>query len=122
MKEESSSLSHHHHHLISFNSFNRRSMPPKGFVTVRVGMEGEEKKRFVVPVDHFKHPMFMAMLAEAEKEFGFEQKGAIVIPCPVDQFKQIEAIIDREIAEASGERHHHGPHHHVPYFVGCFGA
>lgn len=101
-------------------------MPPKGFVTVRVGLEGEEKERFVVPVEHFKHPLFMAMLEEAEKEFGFEQRGAIVIPCPVDHFNQMEAIIDQEIAEAAGERHrhHHGSHHHhhVPHIVGCFRA
>jgi SAUR family protein len=113
MKEDS------HHNLFSFN---RRSMPPKGFITVRVGLEGEEKERFVVPVEHFKHHLFMAMLDEAEKEFGFEQQGAIVIPCSVDHFNQVEAIIDREIAEASGVKHHHGSHHHVPHIVGCFHA
>ncbi|KAJ4774461.1 SAUR-like auxin-responsive protein family [Rhynchospora pubera] len=113
MKEESL------HHLFSFN---RRSMPPKGFVTVRVGLEEEEKERFVVPVEHFRHPLFMEMLEEAEKEFGFEQKGAIVIPCRVDRFNQVEAIIDREFAGAAGERHHHGSHHHVPHFAGCFRA
>lgn len=114
MKEES------HHPLFSFS---RRSMPPKGFVTIRVGLEGEEKERFVVPVEHFKHPLFVEMLDEAEKVFGFEQKGAIVIPCRVDHFNQVEAIIDREIAEAAGMRHHHGPHnHHAPHFAGCFRA
>ncbi|KAJ3682172.1 hypothetical protein LUZ60_014745 [Juncus effusus] len=118
MKEET----HHHqnhHHLISLWSFRNRSMPPKGFVTVRVGLEGEEKERFVVPVEHFKHPLFLAMLEEAEKEFGFEQKGPIVIPCCADYFKQVEGIIDRE----EGQRHHHhGPLLHVPHFVGCFRA
>ncbi|KAG8074625.1 hypothetical protein GUJ93_ZPchr0006g42453 [Zizania palustris] len=79
-------------------------MPPKGCMAVRVvgpggGAEGE---RFVVPVGYLKHPLFVGLLKEAEEEFGFEQKGAITIPCGVDHFRRVQGIIHHQ------KNSHHG--------------
>ncbi|KAL5225259.1 hypothetical protein ABZP36_011898 [Zizania latifolia] len=105
------------------------SMPPKGCMAVRVvgpggGAEGE---KFVVPVGYLKHPLFVGLLKEAEEEYGFEQKGAITIPCGVDHFRRVQGIINHQ-------KHHHGSgagllsggghgssgHHH--YIAACFRA
>ncbi|XP_022147445.1 auxin-responsive protein SAUR32-like [Momordica charantia] len=83
---------------------------PKGCLAVKVGHQGEEQQRFVVPVMYFNHPRFMQLLKEAEEEYGFDQKGTITIPCHVEQFRHVQCMIDRE---NSFRRHHH---HHV----GCF--
>ncbi|XP_010907929.1 auxin-responsive protein SAUR32-like [Elaeis guineensis] len=91
------------------------TMPPKGWVGIRVGQEGEEQHRFEVPVEYLKHPLFVGLLHQAEEEFGFEQNGAITIPCGVDHFRHVQDIIDRDSAAA----HHHGHH---PHLAGCFGA
>ncbi|GJM91206.1 hypothetical protein PR202_ga07560 [Eleusine coracana subsp. coracana] len=113
-------------------------MVPKGCVTVRVGAEGEEQRRFAVPLGHLKHPLFGALLEEAEREYGFRHQGAIAIPCRVDRFVQVESLIDQDLhgrpcahhhfvdldghGGATGTPHHHHHHIHLPRFVGCFRA
>lgn len=111
---------------------------PKGCVTVRVGAEGEEQRRFAVPLGHLKHPLFGALLEEAEREYGFRHQGAIAIPCRVDRFVHVENLIDRDLGDhhhlldldnncaasistAGGHGHSHS-HIHLPRFVGCFRA
>ncbi|KAM0914096.1 hypothetical protein ACQ4PT_011785 [Festuca glaucescens] len=111
------------------------TVAPKGCVTVRVGAEGEEQRRFAVPLDHLKHPLFGALLEEAEREYGFRHQGAIAIPCRVDRFVQVEQLIDRDLgdhhhlvdldncgAAVTGGHNHSHSHIHLPRFVGCFRA
>lgn len=82
---------------------------PKGCLAIKVGHEEEQQQRFVVPVNYFNHPLFIQLLKEAEEEYGFDQKGTITIPCHVEEFRNVQGMIDREKS-----LHHH--HHHV----GCF--
>ncbi|KAK7285749.1 hypothetical protein RJT34_20530 [Clitoria ternatea] len=82
---------------------------PKGWLAIKVG-QGSEQERIRVPVNYLNHPLFAQLLKQAEEEFGFAQKGTIIIPCQIAQFKNVQHLIHRE-------RHHH--HHHL---VGCFGA
>nr|CAD1821454.1 unnamed protein product [Ananas comosus var. bracteatus] len=103
------------------------AVPPKGWVAIRVlGGEGEEPQRFVVPVAHLNHPLFAGLLREAEEEFGFDQKGAIAIPCPVARFRRVHSLIHRDCAAAANAaataflHHHH--HHHNFHLSGCFRA
>lgn len=108
-------------HLLSFNrhfphilqhtqQHNRKEVRdiPKGCLAILVG-QGEEQQRFVVPVMYLNHPLFMQLLKEAEDEYGFDQKGTINIPCHVEEFRNVQGMIDRE-------KSHHHHHHHV----GCF--
>ncbi|KAJ0103115.1 hypothetical protein Patl1_05277 [Pistacia atlantica] len=78
---------------------------PKGCLAVKVGHEGEEQHKFVIPVMYINHPLFMELLKEAEEEFGFDQKGPITIPCHVEEFRNVQGIIDN----------HYSIHH-----IGCF--
>ncbi|KQK17530.1 auxin-responsive protein SAUR32 [Brachypodium distachyon] len=77
-------------------------MPPKGCMAVRVVGPGEEEERFVVPVGYLKHPLFVALLKAAEEEYGFEQQGAITIPCGVDNFRRAQRIISSHLGGGSG--------------------
>ncbi|KAG1360624.1 auxin-responsive protein SAUR32 [Cocos nucifera] len=95
-------------------------VPTKGCMTIKVGQEGEEKQRFVVPVMYLNHPLFMGLLKVAEEEYGFEQQGAITIPCHVEHFRYVQGIIDRDNAAGSGGHHHHNGHHF--HLAGCFKA
>jgi SAUR family protein len=88
----------------------------------------EEEERFVVPVGYLKHPLFVALLKAAEEEYGFEQKGAITIPCGVDHFRRVQGIIHHQKHNVSGggggaghHGHHHNNHHHF-HIAGCFRA
>ncbi|CAK9167036.1 unnamed protein product [Ilex paraguariensis] len=82
---------------------------PKGCLAIKVGLQGEEQQRVVVPVIYFNHPLFMQLLREAEEEFGFDQKGTITIPCHVKYFRYVQGVIDKEY-------HHYHQHRRV----GCF--
>ncbi|KAE9615345.1 hypothetical protein Lal_00048362 [Lupinus albus] len=91
-------LHHQHHHN------EGKKQVPKGCMAIKVGKE--EQHRFVVPVVYFNHPLFMQLLKVTEEEYGFDQKGTITIPCHVEEFRNVQGLIDSEIS-----------HHHVR----CFG-
>ncbi|KAK6918192.1 Small auxin-up RNA [Dillenia turbinata] len=84
---------------------------PKGCLAIKVG-QGEEQQRFIIPVMYFNHPLFMQLLKGAEEEYGFEQKGTIIIPCHVEEFRYVQGLIDRELSL------HHQNHH--LHHIGCF--
>lgn len=75
-----------------------------------VGHEDDEEglHRFVVPLVFLSHPLFLDLLKEAEKEYGFKHDGPITIPCGVDEFKHVQEVIDEE----THRRHSHGGHGH----------
>ncbi|KAM0934416.1 putative small auxin-up RNA [Dioscorea sansibarensis] len=115
-------LNHHHrHHLMGFHMMisntkksSTSSPPPKGCMVVRVGSSTEEQERYIVKVEYLNHPLFAGLLKEAEDVFGFEHKGAITIPCCLDEFLHVIHIIDRELM---ANDHHH--HYHL-HLAGCF--
>ncbi|KAK7404778.1 hypothetical protein VNO78_05736 [Psophocarpus tetragonolobus] len=51
----------------------------------------EEPKRFVVPLNCLNDPAFLSLLEKAAQEFGFEQHGALTIPCRPCQLEMILA-------------------------------
>lgn len=57
---------------------------PKGYLAVYVG---PELRRFIVPTSYLSHSLFKVLLEKAEEEFGFDQSGALTIPCEVETFK-----------------------------------
>uniref|UniRef100_A0A7N0SXQ6 Small auxin up regulated protein n=1 Tax=Kalanchoe fedtschenkoi TaxID=63787 RepID=A0A7N0SXQ6_KALFE len=92
-------LRHHDHRDKKFGEGHKDV--PKGCLAVRVG-RGEEEQRFVIPVMYLNHPLFKELLKEAEEEYGFHQKGLITIPCPVEEFRTVNAMIDQD-----NSSHHH---------------
>ncbi|KAF3795248.1 Auxin-responsive protein [Nymphaea thermarum] len=69
---------------------------PKGHLVVYVGEEGDQQRRFVVPVIYFNHPLFGQLLKESVEEYGFSQPGGITIPCHVSYFKSVQERIAGE--------------------------
>ncbi|KAL5805238.1 hypothetical protein ACOSQ3_032038 [Xanthoceras sorbifolium] len=112
---------HHHHHHLNFHLHiphfhfphdhdhdgDQLRDVPKGCLAIMVGHEGEEQKKFVIPVIYINHPLFMQLLKKAEEEYGFDQQGPITLPCHVEDFRTVQDIIDRD----KSIHHHH--HHHV---------
>ncbi|KAK2654976.1 hypothetical protein Ddye_008028 [Dipteronia dyeriana] len=60
----------------------------KGHFSVLVLSNGETQK-FLVALRYLSHPPFIKLLEAAEQEFGFDQKGALVIPCEASELKRI---------------------------------
>ncbi|KAL3838031.1 hypothetical protein ACJIZ3_022622 [Penstemon smallii] len=108
---------HFHHHHGGGGKREIRNIP-KGCLAVTVG-QGEELRRFIIPVMYVNHPLFMQLLKEAEEEYGFDQKGPINIPCHVEEFCEIRGMIDKETTSHHDNNNH--DHHHHRQFL-CFKA
>eukprot|EP01018_Ginkgo_biloba_P037514 Gb_39828 [translate_table: standard] len=52
---------------------------PEDHLAVYAG--SDQRRRFIVRIGYLNHPVFRALLDKAEEEFGFDQKGGLVIPC-----------------------------------------
>ncbi|KAH7514116.1 hypothetical protein FEM48_Zijuj11G0054800 [Ziziphus jujuba var. spinosa] len=66
---------------------------PKGHLAVYVGVSQDETQRYLVPVIYFNHPLFGELLKEAEKVYGFNQPGRIIIPCGISEFEKVQTRI-----------------------------
>ncbi|XP_047320962.1 auxin-induced protein X15-like [Impatiens glandulifera] len=51
-------------------------------------------KRFIVPLGFLRHPSFVRLLEKAEEEYGFDHKGALMVPC---QPSELERILNEKI-------------------------
>ncbi|KAJ1279268.1 hypothetical protein BS78_04G142800 [Paspalum vaginatum] len=90
-------------------------VPPAGYFTVLVG---PEKERFGVRARCANHPLFRALLDEAETEYGFAGcDGPLQLPCTVDDFMEVmwemgqgdpsaSPGCGRFVAGSSGRGHH----------------
>ena len=54
-----------------------------------LAIKGSEKKRFIVKIECLNNPSFLWLLEQAEKEYGFEQTGALVVPCRPQELEKI---------------------------------
>ncbi|OIW05147.1 hypothetical protein TanjilG_02620 [Lupinus angustifolius] len=54
-----------------------------------IAIQGEETKRFIVELEYLTDPDFLRLLEQAKEEFGFEQKGAIALPCRPQELQKI---------------------------------
>uniref|UniRef100_A0A2N9J2H9 Uncharacterized protein n=1 Tax=Fagus sylvatica TaxID=28930 RepID=A0A2N9J2H9_FAGSY len=62
------------------------SVVPEGHVPVYVG---DEMERFVVSAELLNHPVFVKLLNKSAQEYGYDQKGALRIPCHVLVFERV---------------------------------
>ncbi|EES10642.1 hypothetical protein BDA96_06G060600 [Sorghum bicolor] len=71
--------------------------PPGCFVV----LVGPERERFAVRAEGANHPLFRALLDEAEAEYGFPRPAAepLLLPCAADEFLRVMSEVERD--------HHH---------------
>ncbi|KAK7392456.1 hypothetical protein VNO78_20895 [Psophocarpus tetragonolobus] len=62
--------------------------------------KGEETKRFIVELHYLDDPAFLGLLERAREEYGFRQKGVLVIPCHP---QELEKILERPRHESAGD-------------------
>ncbi|KAG6596841.1 Auxin-responsive protein SAUR36, partial [Cucurbita argyrosperma subsp. argyrosperma] len=67
--------------------------PPKGYLAVHVGGPEDQTETHLVPVIYFNHPMFGKLLQAAERIYGFDYPGRIVIPVGVSEFEEVRNCI-----------------------------
>ncbi|KAK6139716.1 hypothetical protein DH2020_026547 [Rehmannia glutinosa] len=66
---------------------------PSGSLAVYVG---PERVRFVIPTRFLNLPVFVALLQQAEEEFGFQTTGGLVLPCEPDFFREILRFLEED--------------------------
>ena len=67
------------------------SRTPRGYLALYVG---EERRRFLLKANMINHPLFAILLEKANEEFGFDQEGAIRIPCDIAFFEHIMLLVE----------------------------
>ncbi|GFP98592.1 auxin-induced protein 6b [Phtheirospermum japonicum] len=66
---------------------------PSGSVAVYVG---SERRRFVIPTRFLNLPVFVALLDQAEEEFGFQAAGGLALLCETDFFRDVLRFLDED--------------------------
>ncbi|KAL2228884.1 auxin-responsive protein SAUR50-like [Sesamum indicum] len=72
---------------------------PSGSVAVYVG---PERRRFVIPTRFLNLPVFLALLDEAEEEFGFQTTGGLALPCDTGFFINILQLLEEDEEKFGG--------------------
>ncbi|KAJ8754117.1 hypothetical protein K2173_002015 [Erythroxylum novogranatense] len=65
----------------------------KGHFAVVAVQGNGEPKRFVLELNYLSNPAFLRLLELAKEEYGFQQRGVLVLPC---QPEELEKILDDE--------------------------
>ncbi|CAM0952291.1 unnamed protein product [Alopecurus aequalis] len=85
--------------LDRYRSAPVRQKPAEGCFSVYVGAGRE---RFVVRTKCVNHPLFRALLEEAEEAFGYADAGPLVLPCDAEAFARVLEQIEEEKQRAAG--------------------
>ncbi|KAI4988882.1 hypothetical protein ZWY2020_036199 [Hordeum vulgare] len=78
-----------------------RNKPAEGCFSVYVGAR---RQRFVVRTECVNHPLFRALLEEAEEVFGYASAGPLELPCNAEAFAGVLEQIKEEKQMAGGRR------------------
>uniref|UniRef100_A0ACD5ZI13 Uncharacterized protein n=1 Tax=Avena sativa TaxID=4498 RepID=A0ACD5ZI13_AVESA len=80
----------------------------KGWLAVRVG--DEDQRRFVIPIAYLYHPLFRRLLEAARDAYGYHSSGPLRLPCCIDEFLRLRALVERDTpaAHSSSHRGHAG--------------
>jgi SAUR family protein len=90
----------------------KRGKVKKGWLAVRVD---EDQRRFVIPIAYLYHPLFRRLLEAARDAYGYHSSGPLRLPCSVDEFLRLRALVERDTSSAahssssSGHRVHLAP-------------
>ncbi|KAL8492750.1 hypothetical protein ACS0TY_024086 [Phlomoides rotata] len=77
----------------SDESTDSKSRTPSGSLAVYVG---PDRLRFVIPTRFLNLPVFVALLHQAEEEFGFRTTGGLILPCEPDFFRKIVNLLEED--------------------------
>ncbi|KAJ0973400.1 hypothetical protein J5N97_021359 [Dioscorea zingiberensis] len=67
------------------------TMRKRGTVPVYIG---DDHRRYFVPPEFLSHPLFKMLLEKAYEEYGFEQRGGLLIPCRVSVFQEVMNVVE----------------------------
>ncbi|XP_004240286.2 protein SMALL AUXIN UP-REGULATED RNA 51-like [Solanum lycopersicum] len=76
------------------NSNSNRRRTPSGSLAVYVGVDENERRRFVIPTRFLNLPVFISLLDKAEEEFGYQPTGGLILPCEVELFTVILKLLE----------------------------
>ncbi|XP_039138875.1 auxin-responsive protein SAUR71-like [Dioscorea cayenensis subsp. rotundata] len=71
-----------------------KKVTPEGCLSVYVGA-GEE--RFIIRTESVNHPLFKALLDDAEMEYGYTAEGPLRLPCDVEVFQHILKEMEQDM-------------------------
>uniref|UniRef100_A0A453L8M2 Auxin-responsive protein n=3 Tax=Aegilops tauschii TaxID=37682 RepID=A0A453L8M2_AEGTS len=83
-------------------STTARNKPMEGCFSVYVGAD---RQRYVVRTECLNHPLFQALLEEAEEAFGYADAGPLELPCNTEAFAKVLEKIEKEKQMAAPRRH-----------------
>ena len=67
--------------------------------------QGDGFRRFVIPIAYLYHPLFQRLLEAARDTYGYSSAGPLWLPCCVDEFLRLRALVDRETAHSHSSSH-----------------
>uniref|UniRef100_A0A5B7C8L9 Uncharacterized protein n=1 Tax=Davidia involucrata TaxID=16924 RepID=A0A5B7C8L9_DAVIN len=70
------------------NCYSAGKVDKEGHFSVLATGNGEPKK-FLVALSYLAYPPFIKLLEAAEQEYGFNQKGVLVVPCEGSELQRI---------------------------------
>ncbi|KAM0880888.1 hypothetical protein ACQ4PT_033290 [Festuca glaucescens] len=90
----------------------------KGWLAVRVGDEQEHEhehggggfRRFVIPIAYLYHPLFRRLLEAARDAYGYHSSGPLRLPCSVDEFLRLRALVERDTHSSASSSSSHRVH------------
>ena len=62
-----------------------------------LAVKGGKPKRFILELSYLKNPAFLRLLEQAKEEYGFQQTGALTVPCQPEELQKIleDGIVSR---------------------------
>ncbi|OMO72470.1 Auxin responsive SAUR protein [Corchorus capsularis] len=54
-----------------------------------IAVKGGNPKRFILELSYLRNPAFLKLLEQAKEEYGFQQMGALTVPCHSQELQKI---------------------------------
>ncbi|XP_031123309.1 auxin-induced protein 6B-like [Ipomoea triloba] len=67
-----------------------------------MAVDNDKLMRFIVPLSCLRHPTFLRLLEKAAEEYGFEHKGALMLPCRPSELERILELPSNIMEEQIG--------------------
>ncbi|KAM0947046.1 putative small auxin-up RNA [Dioscorea sansibarensis] len=72
----------------------KKKVVPEGCLSVHVGARED---RFVIRTEYVNHPIFKALLDDAESEYGYIAEGPLRLPCDVEVFQHVLREMEQDM-------------------------